>query len=243
MEDVYWNNGSLLTLLTAPYSFMNGALAQHYGVPGVTGTALVKVDLDPTQRSGILTLGGFLAGHAAANQTSPIHRGKFVREHLLCQPVTPPPNDIVIMPPEVTPTTTTRQRYEAHATDTCAGCHVQMDPIGFLFENFDGIGRWRDVDNGIPVDSSGEILEPPSAEMSGPIRGAVELSAKLAATPQVVGDCVALQWFRWGNGRLEGQEDGCSIESIRQQFRASNYDMRSLPAAIVNADAFRYRKR
>ena len=62
--------------------------------------------------------------------------------------------------------------------------------------------------------------------MSGPINGVVELSAKLTGSPQAVGDCVALQWFRSGNGRLEGQEDGCSIDSIRQQFRASNYDMR-----------------
>jgi hypothetical protein len=248
VEDVYWNSGSLTSLLTAPYTFMNAKLAQHYGVPGITGEQLVKVDVDPTRRSGILTLGAFLAGHASAKQTSPIHRGKFVREHLLCQEVTPPPNDIVIMPPEPTPTTTTRQRYAAHSEDsTCAGCHVYMDPIGFLFEHFDAIGNWRDADNTFPIDSTGEILEPPVAELGGPIDGVDELASKLVGRQDIVADCLALQWFRWGNGRLEDQsaahEDACSVESVRQKFRASNFDMRSLPAAIVTADAFRYRKR
>ncbi len=240
-EEVFWKDGNVNTLITAPYSYMNAAVARHYGLPAPSGTGFVKVNLDPTQRSGILTLGAFLAGEAKADQSSPVLRGKFVREQLLCQHIQPPPNDVVIIVPEVTPGTSARQRFTAHAQAQCSGCHLLMDQLGFGFENFDAVGNWRTTDGGMPVDATGQIVAVNDSGTNGPFNGVVELGKKLAAS-STVKNCVATQWFRWGNGRAETTEDACSLEVINKQFQVANYDMRTLPVAIATADAFRYRK-
>lgn len=246
VEDVFWKDGKLSTLLTAPYSFVNASLAPIYGAKGVTGTALVKTNLDPTQRAGILTTGAFLAGHAGADQSSPILRGKFVREYLLCQHVDDPPANLTIKVPDVIPGTTTRQRFEEHdKIVACAGCHAAMDPLGYPFETYDAIGQWRTTDQGIAVDASGEITgADPST--NGKVTGAVDMLKKLSTSPMVA-NCLSTMWFRWGLGRNEDtksatREDACSIETIQKQFQTSGYDMRTLPLAVASTDAFRYRK-
>jgi hypothetical protein len=231
-------------MFTAPYSYMNSRLATFYGVQGASGDTFTKVTLDPTQRAGFLTLGAFLAGHTNSNQYSPIFRGKFVREQILCETVEPPSPELAatIRPPEPTPDTTTRQRFVAHLADpVCAGCHTEMDPIGYTFANYDPVGKWQTMDGPGPVDASGEIIEPErDPALAGPIVGAIELVNKLAGSPQVA-DCVASKWYQWGIGRPPEQEDACSIEKVAEQFRAANLDMRTIPAAIVSTDAFRYR--
>jgi hypothetical protein len=244
LKDVFWNNGSMSTMFTAPYSYMNGRLAAFNAIQGPSGDAFEKVNLDPTQRAGFLTLGAFLAGHSNADQYSPIFRGKFVREQILCEIVDPPDPELAanIRPPVPTADTTTRQRFEQHRSDPiCAGCHTAMDPIGYTFANYDPVGRWQTMDGPGPVDASGEIVEPSlDPGLAGPIVGAIELANKLAASPQVAG-CVAEKWYQWGIGRPPETLDACSIEKVREQFSASNFDMRTIPAAIVSTDAFRYR--
>jgi hypothetical protein len=246
IEDVFWNSGSLKTLLTASYSFMNANVAKHYGINSVTGTNFVKTNMDPTQRSGYLTLAGFLAGEAGSDQSSPIHRGKFVREQLLCQVVPDPPADLMIKVPDVTPGTTTRQRFEAHdMVEGCKNCHQYMDPLGYAFESFDAVGLWRTQDQGIAVDTKGQITLADAAT-NGPYDGAVDMANRLANSA-TVGNCVATMWFRWGIGRQEdtlsaAKEDACSVETVQKQFQASGYDMRTLPVAVASTDAFRYIK-
>ncbi len=138
------DKGDVKTMLTAPYSMMNADLAAFYGVSGPKGAAFERVDLDPAQRAGLLTQASLLAVNSKPNQSSPIHRGKFVRERLLCQTLAPPPNNVNIQPPEVDPTATTREKFSQHSSDpACAGCHRLMDPIGFGFESYDGIGQFR----------------------------------------------------------------------------------------------------
>ncbi len=244
LANAFWNEGSMRTLFTAPYSYMNGRLAAFFGIQGPSGDTFTKVDLDPTQRGGFLTSGAFLAGHTNADQYSPIFRGKFVREQLLCEIVDPPSPELAatLRPPAITPGTTTRERFDAHRTDpVCAGCHTAMDPIGFTFANYDPVGRWQTMDGPGPVDASGEIVEPAEdPALAGPVVGAIELSNKLAGSPQVA-NCMASKWYQWGIGRPSETADACSIEKVREQFRASNLDMRTIPAAIVSTDAFRYR--
>lgn len=246
VEEVFWKDGKLSTLLTAPYSFLNASLAPIYGVKNVTGTALVKTNLDTTQRAGILTTGAFLAGHAGADQSSPILRGKFVREYLLCQHVDEPPANLTIKVPDVIPGTTTRQRFEEHdKIIACAGCHAAMDPLGYPFESYDAIGQWRTTDQGIMVDTSGEITGADPAT-NAKVTGAVDMLTKLSTSPMVA-NCLSTMWFRWGMGRNEDtksatKEDACSIETIQKQFQTSGYDMRTLPLAVASTDAFRYRK-
>lgn len=236
--------GDVETLLTAPYSFMNAELAAFYGVsqgPGAElGAAFARVDLDPAQRAGFLTHASVLASLAKPNQSSPVHRGKFIRERLLCEIVPPPPNNIEIKAPEVEEGVTTRERFRQHRDDpSCAGCHTLMDPIGYGFEHFDGIGLWRDTDMGQPVDATGEILG--SRGSDGPFEGAVELAHRLAES-EAVRDCVVTQWFRFGYGRAEQEEDQCSMDQLRQAFAGSGHNIRALLVALTQADAFRYRR-
>lgn len=107
---------------------------------------------------GLLTQRSLLTVHAHHDGSSPVHRGVLVRERLLCEPLPPPPANLDTSPPEVDPTLTTRERYAQHATDpACSGCHDKVDPIGFGFEHYDGLGQWRDTENGLPIDASGQV--------------------------------------------------------------------------------------
>jgi hypothetical protein len=239
VDQVFWNDGQLSSLLNAPYTFLNTRLASFYGVPDPGTTTFSKVMLSGLPRAGLLTEGTFLAGHANPDQSSPVRRGKFVREQLLCQPVPPPPNNIVIMPPMYDPASSTRQRYAAHEVQPlCAGCHVAMDPIGLGFEAYDATGAFRTKDGPAAVDASGTLK---STDVDGPFNGAVELASKLAGSAEVA-DCVATQWFRFANGRSEDSGDLCALTALRQTFKAKQYDMRSLPLSVVTSDTFRYRK-
>ncbi|MBW2162844.1 MAG: DUF1592 domain-containing protein [Deltaproteobacteria bacterium] len=106
-------DGSLQTLLTADFSFMNEELASFYGgdvLDPVTGPEFRQVQLDPDRRAGFLTSAGLMATHANVNQSSPVFRGKFVREQLMCNTLPPPPNDLVIEPPELDPNKTTKEQ-------------------------------------------------------------------------------------------------------------------------------------
>jgi hypothetical protein len=236
---VMWSgDGRLETLLTAPVSFLNIELAHAYGVQGVTGTSLQQVSLDPKQRAGILTQLSVLTALGKPDRSSPVLRGKFVREQLFCQTIPSPPANIVIVPPTVTPGVSTRQAFAQHSTqDACKGCHALMDPIGFGFESFDGMGEYRTVDQGIPVDASGTLT---STDVNGSFDGAVDLATKVAGSKEVSA-CMVTQWFRYAFGRGDTPDDGCSLETATQAFDASNHDMRELLVALTQTDAFRFR--
>lgn len=237
---VFDGEGDLGTMLTAPYSMMNEQLASFYGVSGLKGAGFQRVELDPKQHAGFLTQASVLAVNAKPNQSSPVHRGKFVREQLLCQLLPPPPNNIQIKAPDPDPNATTRERFSEHSTNpACAGCHHLMDPIGFGFESYDGVGKWRDSDQGLPIDASGAIYE--SEDVDGPFDGPVELAHKLAESDQVRA-CVVKQWFRFGYGRAEEKADSCSLSKIQEAFRASGYNIKELLVALTQTDAFLYRR-
>ncbi|WP_437900119.1 DUF1592 domain-containing protein [Sorangium sp. So ce124] len=236
--------GDVATLLTAPYSLMNAELRAFYGLGAAGGAEapgeLSVVPLDPAQRAGFLTQASVLAVLAKPDQSSPVHRGKFVRERLLCRTLPPPPPDVDIQPPPVRDGIPTRRQFERHAEDpACAGCHRLMDPIGFGFERYDGIGLYREVDQGVPVDASGEIVG--SRDIDGPFDGAVELAHRLAESDEVR-QCVATQWFRFGYGRAEQAEDECSMRQIQAAFAESGYNIKALLVALTQTDAFRYRR-
>ncbi len=240
VDDVFWNDGRLDTLFTAPWTFVSKPLADFYGLQGAPASGFVKVPVDATRRAGVLTQGSFLAIHSRPDQSSPIHRGKFVREKLLCQPIPPPPNNVAINAPAVDPNTSTRHRFEQHESDpVCAGCHHLMDPIGFGFEHFDPEGRWRDVDGKTPVDATGQILD--SYDVNGKFDGALELEERLRKSGQVR-DCVVTQWFRYGYGRSETTVDRCTLDALGSAFAKAHYDLRELLVALTQTPAFRSRR-
>jgi hypothetical protein len=235
------DDGRLETLLTASYSFLDGPLFALYGVaPPADHDPSVPVELDPTQRAGLLTQASVLATHAHADQSSPVHRGVLVREHLLCEPLNPPPPDVDIVPPEPDPDASTRERFEQHRTDpACAGCHALIDPLGFGFEHYDGIGAYRAEEAGKPVDATGQVVGGDAPDTT--FDGAIELGQMLAASEQVR-TCVAQQWFTYGFGRSRGDGDDCSFDEMYAAFAESGHDIRELLLAMVVTDSFRHRR-
>ena len=242
VDHVLWEgDGRFETLLTGSFTFVDEELAGIYGIEGVTGTELVRVELDPSQRAGILTMPGVLAMNSNSNQSSPVYRGKFVREQLLCQHLPNPPDDLVVVPPDPAPGLTTRERFDQHRTDpSCSGCHQLMDPLGFGFEKYDAIGLWRETENdGLAIDDSGEIIG--SADVDGTFNGAVELADRLVGSAQARA-CFTTQWFRYGMGRAESPADDCALAEVYEAFEASDGNVIDTIVAITRTDAFRYRR-
>ena len=233
---------TLHTLLTKPVAFVSGPLGQVYGLTNApTGATPTMVELPEAQgRSGLLTQAGFLSVQGHPDQTSPVLRGKFVRAMMLCDPPSPPPDNVNISLPMVADGATARERFSAHATGSCQGCHSAMDPIGFAFENFDALGQYRTMDNGEAIDATGEITDPQDPELAGAFNGVRELGEKLAASSQVT-DCMATQWFRFASGRLEAEPDTCSLASVKSTFSATGGDLIELVVALTQTDDFWYR--
>jgi hypothetical protein len=236
-------DGKLETLLTGAFTLSTDpALLALYGVERpldhVAGTPL---PLPADQRAGLLTQPAVMARHAHANQSSPVHRGQLVRERLLlCGPLPPPPPGVDNVPPDPTPGSTTRERFEQHTSDpSCAGCHQLIDGIGFTFEHYDGIGAFRTQDGGLPVDASGEVLG--TSDINGELDGAIELSERLASSDDVR-SCMARQWFRYSLGRMDANEDICASAELLDRFADSGYHLRTLVHEVVQSDAFRYRR-
>src|SRR6185436_12024317 len=143
------------SLLTAPYTFVDAKLAQYYGVAADTAG---KVDLSGSARLGLLTQGALMSVKGNSYRTSPVRRGKFILNRLLCQGVPPPPPNVVPELPPPDPTKTVREQMAEHRNNpSCAACHTAMDALGFAFEHFDGAGNYRKDDNGHPIDASGSV--------------------------------------------------------------------------------------
>lgn len=228
--------GDLRTLLTSPSTMADGELAEFYGVEGTSDWSLVQ--LDPTQRAGLLTQSGFLAKHAHPGRTSPVLRGKFVRREVLCDNVPSPPPDVDVTLPSVDPNLSIRDQLAAHRTDpSCKGCHEMLDPIGYGFEHYDTVGRWRTMEGNLPVDASGLVLAPGD---DFEFDGAIELAHWLAERP-AVHRCFAAKWFQFSAGRRIGKEDETNVDQLAKIFGDDNLDITELMVGLTQTDAFLYR--
>lgn len=228
-------DGRLETLLLGGFTFLSGDLYDLYGLEPA-GTDWTRVELDPFLRPGLLTHASFLARHAHPDQTSPVHRGKVVRENLFCETLAAPPPNVADTPPDPDPELTTRERFAVHNEDpACAGCHQMMDPIGLTFEAYDPVGQHRPMEAGRPVDTSGEIV---GTDVEGAIDGARELSERIYASTQAR-QCMVRNWYRFALGRLETGEDLCSLGEAYAAFADADFDVRELLVAITRSDAFR----
>jgi hypothetical protein len=242
--------------LTADYSFLTAELADLYGVSSPKDQFEMVKFTDNTQRAGILGQGTFLASTAGPTDTSPTARGIFIRERLLCQHVPPPPPGVITTLPDPLTNGTAkgrRQLQNEHVENpVCASCHRLMDPIGFGFEHFDAIGRYRQKElipvpgrqggggfrGGPPpipldIDAQGEIAGIPNSTFTG----AKELGNILAASP-VCQKCIVRQMFRYSYGRLEADADEKTIDQLYDQFKASGFKFRSLLVALVQSPEF-----
>jgi hypothetical protein len=236
-------DGKLATLMAANFSYLSGPLYDIYGVPKpASATAWAKVDLKPAERAGLLTHAGILAGLAHENRTSFILRGKLVREAILCFQVPPPPAGVDTSESMISPTATAKERSEAHRRNpSCASCHAAFDTIGFAFEGYDPIGRYRTVDGaGKPIDTVG-TLTGVSMALDGDVPNAVALSKKLS-TAEEVGQCVARMWMRFGLGREEDDKgDAASLAAAFKAMKDSGSITDTL-VALARSDSFRHQK-
>ena len=239
---LFTEDGSVSALLTSETTFLDPALAKFYGL---SDAASVKDgdarELPEQDRRGILTLGGTMLAHARSNDSSPVHRGRLIRERLLCERLPPPPAGIVIEPPALDPNKTSRERYAAHAEqDPCASCHKLMDPIGFAFEHFDGIGRYRADDHGQAIDSSAQIVG--NSDVKGSFADLDAMIDKLAQSEQVE-SCYARSLLRFSYGLNDDERGECLADQSAHAFAGTDGSLGALIGVLTRPDMLLHRER
>lgn len=240
---VFDQDGTFADLFVADYTIANAELAQYYGLQApASGFAPVSVTPD-SGRGGLLAMGAVLASHAHSNESSPIKRGVFVRERLLCQPLAPPPPNVDATPPGLDPSLTTRERFAQHTSDpACSGCHQLIDGIGFGFEGFDGAGARRLVENGLPVDTSGEIVGidgPGTTDV--PFDDVPEL-ASIVAGSETAQACLPRQYFRFARGLDDTVDDSCAVHNLGLDFADAELSILELLVAVTGQQTFTLRR-
>jgi hypothetical protein len=230
---------SLLEFIDADYTYLNERLAKHYGIEGVEGKEFRRVRVDGAQRGGILTQGSLLTLTAYPTRTSPVLRGKWILENLLGAPPPPPPADVPALDDKkrASDGMSLREQIELHRADPgCASCHARMDPLGFGLENYDAIGRWRDADGELPVDSGGTL---PSGEaFSNP----EELKSLLLDHKDEFIHTLTERMLTYALGRGLERYDRPVVEAIAADVEAADYRFSQLVMGIVESLPFQMRR-
>jgi hypothetical protein len=229
---------SMLDLVDADFTYVNAALAAHYGLPGTFDpdpARFVRVPLPPeSNRRGILTHGSILTLNATPTRNSTVKRGRWVLSRLLCQEPPPPPPDV----PQLSTSPTSgslRQRMEQHVSDPmCAGCHQKMDPIGFALEHYDAIGAWRATDGQYTIDARGTFPDGRTFD------GALEMATVLKKDPDMP-NCMVWHVFTYALGRTPAITDAQAIADLTQSFQARGHRMKELLVQLALSPSFRMR--
>lgn len=235
--DVASGAKSFKDLLSTSSGYVNDRLAQHYGLPTSGSTEPVFRELSPG-RGGLLTQGTFLTVNAYPDESNPVRRGKWILANLFCQEPPAPPPDVQREPPPQQGVSR-KERLASHRTDPiCASCHNLMDPLGLALEQYDGIGQFRTVDNGVTIDPSGQLLD------GTVITDAVSLQLALAENPRIAA-CVAQHLFTYALGRAprigSGFDDN-TIEQLSKTFNDSGQLFPQLMQALTRSDVFSKRE-
>jgi hypothetical protein len=232
---------SVLDLLTADYTFLNERLARHYGISGVIGNQFRRVTYPDASRRGILGQGTMLVQTSLANRTSPVLRGKWVMEVLLGTPPPAPPPNIPALEEagesKEGRLLTTREKMEIHRKNaTCNSCHRFMDPIGLALDNFDVTAKWRQRENGMPLDTAGDFYD------GTKVTSLSELTAALVKRPTPLVRNFTENLMAYGLGRRVEYFDQPTVRGITRAAEANNYKMSSFILGVVKSDAFRMRR-
>jgi len=236
-----WSDGAdFLSLYTTRIGHVNDALAGVYGIEPPGSSELQAHDFaDDPLRGGLFTTAAFATASSRASETSPVQRAVFVRKLALCDPPPPPPPEIPSIEPDEGESV--QDAFERHIDqgDSCAACHLALDPIGFGLERYDSIGRLRsEYSSGDPVRLAGEITVD---GMPHEFEGGVELGAIVAGSAQAESCAVTHAW-RWALGRDEDVADGCGRAQALATFVDAEHGFAALLVAVVQTDAFRYRR-
>jgi len=229
----------LASLLTAPYSFLDAPLARVYGVTGVS--ALSRVAFDDGRRGGLLTQPAFLAVNATSTTSDPIHRGVFVNQSILCSGLPPPPNVVPMLPAEdPNMPRTLRQRVEAFTgRGTCGeGCHSSfINPVGFAYEHYDALGRWRDTEKNLPIDAADSFdFDEKVVRFNGAIEFAREMTKSNRAHACYVGN-----WGEFLYGHRLGDAEQPLIDRLAKRSLEGDVAVLTVVEELVQSDAFRAR--
>jgi hypothetical protein len=252
-DEILKNDLSLMNFVKSDFAMLNGRLAKHYGIPGVSGWEFQKVTLPPeSHRGGVLTMASVLKVTANGTTTSPVLRGAWVLDRILGRPAPPPPDNVSAIDPDIRGATTIREQLAKHRTiESCAICHKEIDPPGFALESFDCIGGWRDwyrvtgqgtsviVDGrrmsyhkGKPVDPS-DVL--PTGERFENIDQFKDLLLK--DKPQIA-RALTSKLITYATGRAPHGADKREVNVILERLAAKNYGLRSLVHEIVQSELF-----
>ena len=223
-------------LFTAKETFVNDRLAAYYGLDPVGTDEFVRVSLEGTPRKGLLTSGGLMSVLAHPNVTSPVKRGKWVVEQLLCiEPPPPPPDAEATVDPSFDDGPM-RDRLAKHREDpSCASCHALMDPVGLAFEHYDGMGAWREMEGPYAIDPSGSL------PIGGDFDDALQMVDLIASSDEFA-HCVAEKVLLYGLGRGIGAHDEDVIGQAADAFSSSGYQLGTLITALATSDNFRMRR-
>jgi hypothetical protein len=237
-EAIMREDRSILDFLDGEYSYVNERLARHYGLPDVKGD-FQRVSLEGKNRAGLLTQASILTLTSNPDRTSPVKRGKWVMEVILDKPPPPPPPNVpeLAETAKAAPDLTLRQQLELHRQNpSCNSCHKVMDQLGFGIENFDAIGRWRDLDNGKPLDTTGEL--PGGSRFHGPL----ELAHVLRGKECEFGECLSEKMLTYALGRGLEFYDRCATDKIVKTLKEQKFRFSVLVAEIAKSDPFRMRR-
>ena len=236
-ETLVKEDGRVLDILDADYTFVNERLARHYGLPNITGDFFRRVKVTDENRRGLLGHGSVLMMTSVADRTSPVLRGKWVMEVLLASPPPAPPPNVPTL--EETKGVaearllTVRERMEQHrANPACTSCHRVIDPLGLALENFDVTGQWRIKDGGSPIDPAGTLYD--GSQISGP----VGLRQALLKRSDVVLTSFTESMMTYAVGRRVETFDMPTVRKIVTNGKKSNYRMSSFIMGIINSPAF-----
>lgn len=256
-EHLVFERKNFMELFTARYSFLDSALARLYGLPSPPAEfARVEFPAD-VKRAGILGHASFLTVTSKPSETAPTERGLFIRERFLCQAVPPPPPGVNATLPLITEDrpVTNRERLSIHLTSpACAGCHRLVDSIGFGFEQYDAIGRFREqqvalvypsIDKAkrntrrdplpinLPVDTKASIVGIANSEFHDPAQ-----AASIIGNHTGCQRCIVKQLFRYAMGRMETDADQPYLDQMLDRFRSSGFQFQELVVALVTSKPF-----
>jgi hypothetical protein len=239
-ESIVREDKGLVTLLDADYTFVNERLARHYGIPNIRGDYFRRIKLETNSpRRGLLGQGSMLTLTSIATRTSPVQRGKWILQTVLGTPapVPPPGVDTNLDPdPKAAKPNTLRERLELHrANGVCASCHKIMDPLGFSLENFDLIGKWRDVDGQTPINASGTLVD------GTPVAGPADLRKALLSRSDAFVTATTEKLLTYALGRAVEYYDMPAVRTIVRDAGKNDYRFSSLVLGITKSAAFQMR--
>lgn len=234
--DLVQRDGSALELVNSSSSFLNGALARLYDVPGIDGADFVKAELDPDERAGVLTQAAILTMSSDPTRSNVVRRGAWIADSILCAKPPPPPPGVPPLPEPVAGESE-RERLARHRTSpSCNSCHALIDPLGFALESYDAIGAHRTDIDGMPVDDVGTLPDGRSFE------GAIEL-ARLLESDDLYKSCITKKLATYALGRVTRDDEQCLIGAIGRATVGPDQGFSDLLWAIVTSAAFQQRER